>query len=233
MNTLINQRLQALAESDYKAFNERIIPTNYPIMGIRMPAMKKLAKEIAKHERVNEYLQTAQYTTYEHVLLCGLVLSEMKKMPLEELWVYFDALIRRFDNWAHVDTIISALKVFNKHPQQVLSHIMPLKHDEGEFTKRVFVIVLMDFFMDHHHIDATLQHLTEVPQGQYYVDMALAWAVSVALVKHYDKTLPLLERPVFSAFVHNKGIQKARESFRISPSAKEYLNGLKIKGSTK
>lgn len=229
MNQQIGQKLADLAESDYKAFNQRIIPTNYEILGIRMPALKRLAKELATAPQVENYLNGAEFKTYEHILLYGLVLGQLKKPSLEMLFRYLDPLILKFDNWAHVDTIISALKVLEKYPEETLTHFLPLKIDEGEFTKRVFVILLMDFYMNETCIDTTLMHLSEVPQGQYYVDMGIAWALSVGLVKFYDKTVPLLEQRTFSRFVHNKAIQKARESYRISPEIKERLNGLKIR----
>lgn len=229
MNTFINQRLSALAESDYKAFNEKLIPTNYEIFGIRMPALKQLAKEIATGPDVENYLKNAELTNYEHILLYGLVLGQLKKSSLETIFHYLDPLILKFDNWAHVDTIISALKIFQKYPDEVLTHFLPLKYHEGEFTKRVFVIVLMDYFINEKHIDTALKHLSEVPQGQYYVDMAIAWAISVGLIKFYDKTLSVLEQKRLSKFTHNKAIQKARESYRITPETKKFLNELKIK----
>lgn len=229
MNTLINEKLRALAESDYKAFNERIIPTRYEILGIRTPALKKLAKELAKDPNVETYLESAEYTTYEHILLYGLVIGQLKKAPLETVFKYLDPLILRFDNWAHVDTIISPTQIFSNHLDEVFTHFLPLKTHEGEFTKRTFVILLMTYFMDEAHIDMMLKHLSEVPQGQYYVDMAIAWAISVGLIKFYDKTFPMLEEKVFSKFVHNKAIQKARESYRIVPETKDMLNKLKIK----
>jgi len=229
MNDQINQMLQQLAESDYKVFNERLIPTSYQIHGVRTPALKKLAKEIAVTQDVETYLNNAEFATYEHVLLYGLVLSQLKKLPLEIIFQYLDSLILKFDNWAHVDMVISAFKIFGKHPNEVLTHFLPLKMSEGEFVKRTFVILLMDYFMSESHIDTALKHLAEVPQGQYYVDMAIAWAISVGLIKFYDKTVLLLERKEFSKFVHNKAIQKARESYRITPEKKDFLNSLKIK----
>ncbi|NDV64609.1 DNA alkylation repair protein [Bacteroides sp. 224] len=229
MNNQINQQLHALAESDYKAFNEKLIPTKYAILGIRMPALKKLAKELATNPNVETYLENAEFTTYEHILLYGLVLGQLKKPSLETVFRYLDPLILKFDNWAHVDTIISSLKIFGKYPEEVLAHYLPLKTDEGEFTKRTFVIILMDYFINETYIEKTLKHFSEVPQGQYYVDMAIAWAMSVGLIKFYDNTLPLLEQKAFSKFVHNKSIQKARESFRVSPVIKELLNEMKMK----
>lgn len=228
MNTQINQKFRALAENDYKLFNEKIIPTGYEILGIRMPALKKLAKELSGDPKVEIYLKDAEYTTYEHILLYGLVLGHLKKPSLDMVFRYLDPLILKFDNWAHVDTIISSLKIFKKYPEEILAHFMPLKTHEGEFTKRVFVIVLMDYFINETYIDIALEHLPEVPQGQYYVDMAIAWAISVGLIKFYDKTFPLLEQKTFSGFVHNKAIQKARESYRIPPELKDRLNKLKV-----
>jgi len=229
LNSQINEKLYELSESDYKSFNEKLITTYYEVMGIRMPALKNLAKEIASSLELGKYLETAELLTYEKILLYGLVLGQIKKPSLEMLFRYLDPLILKFDNWAHVDTVISALKIFKKYPEEVLTHFLPLKTHEGEFTKRVFVIFLMDYYMDETRIDVALEHLCQVPQGQYYVDMAIAWALSYGLIKQYDKTVVLLEQKAFSKFVHNKTIQKARESFRISPEGKELLNGMKIK----
>ncbi|MDL2308123.1 DNA alkylation repair protein [Bacteroidales bacterium OttesenSCG-928-B11] len=228
MNAQITQTLRSFAEADYKAFNQKLIPTNYEILGIRMPVMKKLAKELAKSSDIEAYLQYAEYDTYEHILLYGLILGELKKLPLETIFTYLDPLILKFDNWAHVDTLVSAFKIFAKHPDEVFNHFLPLKTHEGEFTKRFFVILLLDYFMDEAHIDMTLQQMAEMEQGQYYVDMAIAWTISVGLIKHYDKTFPVLEQRIFSKFVHNKAIQKARESYRIAPEVKVLLQKMKI-----
>ena len=229
MISSINEKLQILAESDYKAFNEKLITTDYEVLGIRMPALKKLAKEIATDFDTATYLHHTEHTTYEHILLYGLVLSNLKNPSLETIFQYLDPLILKFDNWAHVDTIISSLKIFQKYPDEVLTHFLPLKTHEGEFTKRSFVILLMDYFINETHIDIAYEHMKEVAQGQYYVDMAIAWAISLGLVKFYDKTIKLLEQKTFSKFVHNKAIQKARESYRITPEVKEHLNKMKIR----
>lgn len=229
INKEINQRLETLVETDYKAFNEKLIPTTYEILGIRMPALKKYAKELSTHPEIESYLENAEFIKYEHILLYGLTLGNIRQISLEQVFVYLDPLILKFDNWAHVDTLVSVFKQFNKNPEEVLSHFLPLKYDPGEFTKRFFVILLMDHFMDEKNINRSLKHFTEVPQGQYYVDMAIAWAISVGLIKFYENTLPFLEQKVFSKFVHNKAIQKARESYRIKTEVKELLNNMKIK----
>jgi 3-methyladenine DNA glycosylase AlkD len=226
-------RLQALVEpgdGEYREFNRRIAATNYEMLGVRMPALRKLAKQIAAGPDVEEYLWEGPGPTplYEEVMLYGLVLAaRSRKMPLEEVFERLDRLVPYFDSWAHVDVIISDFKIFRRHQEEVFRRFAPLKTHSGEFHKRVFAILMMDYFLDAEHIDVTLEHLAGVPQGQYYVDMAIAWALAEALVKHYERTEPLLRGPVFSRFVHNKAIQKARESFRITPEQKEYLKTLK------
>ena len=227
-------RLRALVEpgdDEYREFNRRIVATDYEILGVRTPALRKLAKEIARSPEVEEYLWEwpGAEPVYEEVMLYGLVLAaRAKKMELEEVFRRLERLIPYFDSWAHVDVIISDFKLFARHRKEVFRRLAPLKTHEGEFEKRVFVIVLMDYFLDAEHIDGTLEELAGVLQGQYYVDMAIAWALSVALIKHWERTEPLLRTSVFSRFVHNKAIQKARESYRIPPERKEYLNTLKI-----
>ncbi|MDR2912888.1 MAG: DNA alkylation repair protein [Alistipes sp.] len=224
-------------EDEYREFNRRIVATGREMIGVRMPALRALAKRIAANPEAQKYLATTPGKTYEEVLLYGLVLARRANMrptaktpamPLEELFTRLESLIPLFDSWAHVDVIISDFKLFRRHQTEVFARFAPLKTHAGEFHKRTFVVMMMAFFLDAEHIDTTLEELAGVPQGQYYVDMALAWALAEALVKHYDRTEPLLRRPVFSRFVHNKAIQKARESFRITPEQKEKLKEFKI-----
>lgn len=229
MNDLINKQLLELSDTEYKAFNSKIISTNYPMWGIRIPALRALAKKLAKDPDILTYLDNAELDTYEKVILYGMTLSNVKQLSLEDIFKYLDCLILKFDSWGHVDTVTSEFKIFAKNKDLVLEHYLPLKTDEGEFTKRFFVILLLAFYIDDEYIDRVLSLIVEVPQGQYYVDMAIAWTLSVTLVKYYDKTLPLLQKHKFSKFVHNKAIQKARESYRVSPETKELLNGLKVK----
>jgi 3-methyladenine DNA glycosylase AlkD len=232
--TDVLDRLKALVvpgDDEYREFNKRIVVTNYEVLGVRTPALREFAKQIARSPEAEEYLWQGLDGTvvHEEVLLYGLVLAACsRKMPLEEVFMRLERLIPFFDCWAHVDVIVSGFKLFARHQDEVFRRFAPLKNHPGEFHKRTFVILLMDYFLDAEHIDTTLEELAGVPQGQYYVDMAIAWALSVALVKDYERTELLLRRPVFSRFVHNKAIQKARESFRIAPEQKECLKGLKV-----
>ncbi len=232
--TDVLEQLKALVlpgDDEYREFNGRVVATNYKLLGVRTPALRKLAKEIATGPDAEEYLWegVGADPVYEQVMLYGLVLAaRARRMSLEEVFTRLERLVPYFDSWAHVDVIISDFKIFARHREEIFARFSPLKNHPGEFEKRTFVILLMDYFLDAEQIDRTLEELAGVPQGQYYVDMAIAWALSVALVKHYERTELLLRRPVFTRFVHNKAIQKARESFRITPEQKEYLKSLKV-----
>lgn len=229
MTNIINDRLRTLADEDYKVFNSRIISTNYVMLGVRMPALRKLSKELSKEKDIRDFLDNPDFETYEHVILYGFILAQMKDLSLQQVFAYLDPLILRFDNWAHVDTLATEFKIFEKYPIEVYHHFLPLKEDKSEFTKRFFVILSMGYYLNSQDLKRTLKDLTEIQQGQYYVDMAIAWSLSVALVKFYDEALTFLENKVFTKFVHNKAIQKARESYRISSEKKNVLNKLKIK----
>lgn len=227
----IRRQLFELADSGYLEFNKRIVPTDYQMIGVRMPALRTLARQIAASPAAEEFLWNGmdQRPLYEEVLLHGLVLARRaQKMPLDELLTRFERLIPWFDNWAHVDIIVSEFKIFARHREQVFSRLRRLRNDPRQFVRRTWVIILMDYFIDSDRIHLMLSELQSTPQGQYYVDMAIAWALSMALVKHWELTTQLLEQQLFSPFVHNKAIQKARESLRITPEQKEYLWSLKI-----
>ncbi len=232
------ERLKAIADpgEEFREFSRRILATDYEILGVRTPALRALAKEIASGPGVEEYLWDGPGVepVYEEVMLYGLVLAaRSRKMPLEEVFVRLERLIPYFDSWAHVDVIVSGLKIFGRYQDEVFSRFATLKTHPGEFHKRTFVILLMDFFLDGEHIDRTLEELSGVPQGQYYVDMAIAWALSVALIKHYDRTEPLFRKPVFSRFVHNKAIQKVIESRQVDAETKARLRKLRRGGRAK
>ncbi|MDR2201320.1 MAG: DNA alkylation repair protein [Clostridiales bacterium] len=226
----IEKRLKTAAENGNKAFAEKLIFTKYPMTGAKAGDIRRLANEIAKEP--GGYFDTARLDTYEHILLYGLALAAAK-LPLNKTLGYLEPLTALFDNWGHVDTVISAFaKRFSRPVENAaaLEFFKKTADRGGEFEVRCLVIFLMDCrFNDTAQAVESLNITADLEQGRYYVDMAIAWALSVALVYHYDAALGFLTRRAFSKFVHNKAIQKARESFRITPERKEHLNSLKIK----
>lgn len=228
LNQAIDRQLLSMADKNYKQFSDKLITTQYDMLGIRIPNLRKLAKQLSADPKIWAFLNRTDFPSHEHVMLYGFTLANLKKIDMEVLFTYLDRVIPRLDNWAQVDAITSSLKIIKRYPDETLQHFLPLKQDEGEFTKRFFVILLLCHYMDERHIHSTLRHLSEIPQGQYYVDMAISWAISVGLVKFFSETLPYLQKKKFSPWVHNKAIQKARESYRIAPEIKSLLNEMKV-----
>lgn len=221
----ITARLSALADSKYKAFNSKIICSSLPSMGVRTPDLKSVAKEYAADAQA--FYACAPLTTFDEVLLYGFVIGSAKQSH-EETLKRLDFLIPKMSSWAHVDQTVSAVKALGKEKVDTLKHFMPLQSG-SEYERRFLVILLMNYYLVEDNLDDVFQILAKVQNEQYYVNMAVAWALSVALVKFYDRTVLALTDGGFSPWVHNKAIQKANESFRISQEKKEALRKLKVK----
>lgn len=222
----MREELLKLQDIKYKEFHSKIVSTNYEIIGVRMQNIESVAKNY--YSANANFFENLDFVYYEEIIVYGIVLAK-SKMDFSKKLEYLDSLVNKFDNWAHVDTVISRFKEIKKYPKETLDFIEKYKDSDKEFVKRTYIITLMDYFLTDNYIFDTLERFTKIKTGQYYVDMALAWALSVALIKYYDKTLPLIETGIFTKSVTNKTISKARDSFRITKDQKEYLNTLKSK----
>ncbi len=226
----IKAALYANTAEDYKAFNNPIINCDYPSLGVRTPIIKKLAKSVPIGCRAAVldafFADKPSHKIYDTVLFAACLAARKENYAATR--EYLIALIPMFGSWAHTDGVAPCLNWTDV--DAVLHDFRYLLDCEGRYEKRFYIIYMLDYCLNDSYIDRALEILqNEVRFGEYYVDMAAAWLLAEALVKQYGKTLPLIEGKVFPRFVHNKAIQKARESFRISAEVKAYLNTLKIK----
>lgn len=221
----IRQMLIEASDEKIRKFNSNIINTRLELLGVRAPALREIAKTAVKFDK--SYFFDADPQSYEEIMVYGLALAK-SGLSLDEKLALIDKLSDKMDNWAHVDCIIAEFKEFKKNTGYVLDFFHKYINSESEFKKRILVVFIMDFCLNDEFVEKAVEILQRVPQGQYYTDMGLAWAVSLGLIKYYDKFLELLKNKSFSKFVHNKAIQKAVESFRINAETKAYLKTLKI-----
>lgn len=226
----IKAALKANVDEKYKAFNDPIINCDYPALGVRTPIIKKLAKSvpIASRDKVMaEFFADEQSARiYDTVLFAGCLAA--RKGDHAATREYLSRLIPMFGSWAHTDCVVPCLDWTDV--DTALGDFEYLLDRTGQYEKRFYIIYMMNYCLTDEYIDRTLETLrNRVRFGDYYVDMAAAWLLAEALVKQFDKTLPLIEQKAFPKFVHNKAIQKARESYRISQETKEYLNKLRMK----
>lgn len=206
----------------YKAFHKNLIPTvsDEDIIGVRVPVLRKIAKQAVKD---NVYIGEDYY---EEKMLRGFAVG-YKKCTIEEHLEELKRFIPLIDNWAVCDCCCSTYKFVNKEPETVWNFIQPY-FDGNEYEIRFAVVMLMDYYLTDDYIERSLNILQTLKSDCYYVNMAIAWAISVAFVKYEQAVCDILENRILSSWVHNKSIQKIRESCRVSKEMKDYLNTLKI-----
>jgi 3-methyladenine DNA glycosylase AlkD len=221
------EKLLNLRENKYAEFSKKLIPdTNLPIIGVRVPLLKKIVKEHKNdHSGIISFINE-QHKYYEEQFLHGLFLSNTSN-DIDEILKNTDEFMQQIDNWAVCDSTVSSLKIFKQNKEKVLSHTIKWLNHANPYAVRFAIVTLMQYFLDATHIDFTLKSVCNIKSEHYYVNMAIAWFFSVSLAKYYDNTLHIIEEKELPLFVHNKTIQKCIESFRITDKQKQYLKTLK------
>ena len=224
----VRARLFGMQDLGYKEFHCKLMPTVPPevVIGVRTPEIRKLARELSKTpEEAEEYLQSLPHQYYEENNLHGAILSLLRDygQTVEAL----EAFLPYVDNWATCDLINP--RAFQKHPGQLPEQARCWMASEHVYTVRFGIGVLLGFYLDEAFRPEYLVWVAQVRGGEYYVDMMAAWYFATALAKQYDAALPWLEQGKLGDWVHNKTIQKAIESRRITEEQKAYLRTLKRK----
>lgn len=226
----IREQLRDLAEEDYKEFNRKLIPGVAQVMGVRLPAMRRLAREAAK-EDFRSYLEEAREKVgpesfHEEIMMQGLILG-YAKMDREERSGYLDEFVPKIGNWAVCDSCVTGYKFMEKEPEYWFNYLRRFQDSREDFELRFMIVSMMSHFVDEDHIDEILEYCEKIRHDGYYTKMGVAWAVQVCYVKFPEKTRKFLELDMMDDFTHNKSIQKIRESYRVSREEKEELNRLK------
>lgn len=223
--TKIQRQLFALRDEKYKAFHSKLIPTIDPetIIGVRTPELRKLAKQIEQEPETQEFLHTLPHRYYEENNLHDFLLERIKDYPtfLAEL----NAFLPYVDNWATCDGLRP--KCVKKHLPEFLQEIRGWMQSERTYTVRFGINMLMSFYLDDAFQEEYLSWVAQVQSEEYYVQMMQAWYFATALAKQWDSTILYLQNDQLGTWIHNKTIQKAIESRRISTQQKQLLRTLK------
>ncbi|WP_313236284.1 DNA alkylation repair protein [Sporosarcina ureae] len=226
MHKTIRRQLVERIDSDYQKFSSALIPNVDHILGVRMPELRKLAKEIAKDDW-RAYLQTANDKYFEEVMLQGLVIGYVKA-DLEELLMYVAKFVPKIDNWSVCDSFCSGLKVTKHNKERVWSFLQPYMDSEKEYELRFGIVMLLIYYSEPDYIDRVLDLLDRVQHEGYYVKMAVAWALSICFVKLPDKTMDYLAKEnSLDLFTYNKALQKITESTRVEQDMKKVIRSMK------
>ena len=221
----ILDRLTDLAQGNesYAAFNKRIVNTKMPVIGVRVPDLRQLARKLAPDMSAADIskLLTAKNKSFDYVLLCGLLITHAR---LDDL-VAID-LAKQYlplvDSWAHIDVFVEKKRRFAG--EVWWDFALECLQNEDEFTVRYGVISLMTNFLDEAHIDQVFAVLRNVKHDGYYVKMALAWLYATAAVHFFELTLAELENGHIDAWTRNKAYQKMRESRRFTPEQQAVIS---------
>ena len=225
--TPLQERLFAMQDKQYAEFQSKLTPGVPPenIIGIRVPVLRKFAKEFTNKDEVYDFVHQLPHKYYDENMLHSLLISQVK--DYEECISLTDAFLPYVDNWAVCD--IMSPKVFAKHKSALTEKITTWISSQHTFTCRFGIETLMSHYLDKDFKAEYLEITAAVRSEEYYVKMMVAWFFATALAKQWDATIPYIEQKRLATWTHNKTIQKAIESYRITPGQKEYLRTLKIK----
>ena len=216
------QRLFALQDEKYRSFQINLIPNIAPetIIGVRTPQLRALAKEMGE-----DFLGDLPHRYFEENQIHSFILEREK--CFEKVVAEVEAFLPYVDNWASCDQL--SPKVFKKHREELLSHIRRWIVSNRAYTIRFGIEMLMCHYLDDAFTPEYPELVASVQSDEYYVRMMQAWYFATALAKQYDAVAPYIENCRLEKWTHNKAIQKAVESYRISPEQKEYLKQFRVK----
>lgn len=227
MNNILDEILN-YCDSSYAEFSKRLIPDTDNILGLRAPKAKEIAKKYANSDTGDTFLNSLPHKYHDENMIHAYMLGYLKGdfSTIKEKLVNF---IPHIENWAVCDSLCMGLKRFFKDKDLALDFILSLLKSAKPYYIRVGLVCLLDYYVEDKYASLLLDICKSIKSEHYYVNMGLSWLVSVMLVKLYVPTLSLFDGSL-SPWVHNKSIQKAIESYRISKEQKEYLKSLKIRG---
>ena len=225
--TPIQKQLFELQDLGYKEFHSKLMPTvcKDKIIGVRVPQLRKFAKELNKSDLKADFLNTLPHKYYEEDNLHAFLIEQIK--DFNECISALDNFLLFVDNWATCDMMTP--KVLAENPDLLYEKIQEWAKSEHTYTVRFAVVTLMKFFMDERLDKKHLKLLLRIKSDEYYINMAIAWYLATALSSRWDLVIPYIENKKFDKWIHNKAIQKSIESYRITKQQKEYLKTLKIK----
>ena len=213
----IREELFRLQDSKYREFQSKLIP-NVPldsVIGVRTPALRKYAKELAKREEIGEFLSDVPHRYFDENQLHAFIISQFKDYG--RCMAYVCAFLPYVDNWATCDQL--SPKVFGKNKGDLLKQIREWIGSGDTYTVRFGIGMLMQYFLDEDFDPEYPELVAQIRSEEYYVNMMKAWYFATALAKQYETVLPFIEERRLDDWTHRKAIQKAVESYRITEEA--------------
>lgn len=223
----VRKILEDLADKKFKDFSLNLIPTNSNILGVKIPQLRKITREMPEEDK-RSYIDHYNCEYLEELIIKGLLIGQLNG-DIQEILSYVDDFTSSIDNWLVCDCFCSGLKVTKKNMETVWEFIQPYLYSDDEFKVRFAVVMMLDHYICEDYIDQVIAALDSVKHDGYYVKMAVAWAVSVCFVKFSDKTMKYLKCNNLDDWTYNKSIQKIIESRRVDDMTKDGLRKMRRK----
>lgn len=221
----IRELLFELRDEGYAAFQAKLTPTVVPerFIGVRVPQVRALAKRLKNDARTEAFLKELPHQYYDEDMLHGLLISQIA--DFDEAIGELERFLPYVDNWAVCDVL--SPKVFKKHKAELIGYIRKWISAEEAYTVRFGIEMLMSHYLDDDFKKEYPELVAGVKSGEYYVNMMIAWFFATALAKQWESIIPYVENRRLDPWTHNRTIQKAVESYRITEEQKAYLKTLR------
>ena len=213
--------LHELAEEKYQEFSQKLTPTKYKILGIRMPKQRKIAKEIIKGN-YQSFLQNVLFEYFEEVNIYFFVLAYVRDFSL-----IFSSL-SYLDNWSTCDSLCSTLKLSSNELEKYFPVLCSCLEEKEEYHVRFGIVMLLQNYLCDDYIQEVLKLLFQIKREEYYIFMGQAWCISECFIQYPLETMPYLQKKCLNAVTQNKAIQKIRESWRVTPQVKKELQAYRM-----
>lgn len=224
----IKNDLENLADEKYKKFQSGLCPETENILGIRVPVLRNYAKELCKNFSTQDLLNNIEDDFYEEIMLQGMIIGLDKSVDWQEKRKYIEEFVPKIDNWAVCDVFCAGLKFTKKYKNEMWKLINEYTNSDEEFELRFAIVMILDYYIEEEYIKEIFRIFNQIKSDKYYVKMAIAWAISICLIKYYEETIEYLkENSEIDNWTYNKAIQKAIESYRITEEQKQYLKKMK------
>lgn len=222
----IRKQLEKESENKFREFSSCLIPNVSNILGVRLPVLRKIAKEIYRKEDYKKFLEKSDFLYMEEIMLQGMVIGLINEQT-EKIIEYIECFIPRIDNWAVCDSFCSGLKFTNKNKKRVWSFLNKYFNSANEYEIRFAYVMSLLYYIDDEYIDEVLNIIDKFKNDGYYARMAVAWAVSICFIKQREKTYEYLKKSRLDSWTFNKSIQKICESNRVDKETKLNLKQMK------
>lgn len=220
--------LEANRDPKFLEFHSKLVPGKEMILGIRLPILRGIAKEISKGDSIS-FLQIVGHSYYEEVMLHGFVIGNMrvKEYGLESILDYVTGVVPLIDNWAICDSFCASLKVTKKNKQTIFEFLHPYIKSEEPFEVRFALVMLLDYYIEGEYLQEIFSICDMTHPDHYYVQMAKAWLISICFIKYEKETLEYLQTCQLDDFTYNKSLSKITESLRVPAEKKQFIRSLK------